>query len=52
MSDFESAVARQEGKGLDTEHQKAVDFVEKHRDFFEHYGRGHVHVEPAPPELR
>ena len=32
-------------------HQEAVLFVEKYRDFFEHYARGRVKFEPAPPEL-
>ena len=32
-------------------HQEAVEFVEKHRDFFEHYAGGRVKIEPAPAGL-
>jgi hypothetical protein len=32
-------------------HQEAVEFVESHRDFFEHYARGAVKIEPAPEGL-
>lgn len=32
-------------------HAEAVAFVEKHRDFFEHYAKGRVSVEPAPSGL-
>jgi len=31
---------------------EAIDFVEKHRDFFEHYARGKVNFEPAPEGLK
>ena len=31
-----------------SEHTEALAFVEKHRDFFEHYAKGRVSVEPAP----
>lgn len=34
-----------------TAHQEAVDFFEKHRDFFEHYAGGRVKIEPAPAGL-
>ena len=33
------------------DHQEAVGFVEKHRDFFEHFARGRVKIEPAPEGL-
>ncbi|MFA6227270.1 MAG: VWA domain-containing protein [Candidatus Paceibacterota bacterium] len=33
------------------EHAEAVAFVEKHRDFFEHYAKGKVNIEPAPQGL-
>ena len=32
-------------------HQEALEFVEKYRDFFEHYARGRVKFEPAPAGL-
>lgn len=32
-------------------HREAVEFVEKHRDFFEHFARGRVKFEPAPEGL-
>ncbi|MEK7509664.1 MAG: vWA domain-containing protein [Patescibacteria group bacterium] len=32
-------------------HAEAVAFVNKHRDFFEHYARGKVSFKPAPPGL-
>lgn len=35
----------------DVTHQEAVEFVNKHRDFFEHYARGKVSFKPAPPGL-
>ncbi|MEI6397050.1 MAG: vWA domain-containing protein [Candidatus Taylorbacteria bacterium] len=34
------------------EHAEAVALVEKHRDFFEHYAKGKIKVEPAPAELK
>lgn len=30
------------------EHAEAVALVEKHRDFFEHYAKGQIKIEPAP----
>lgn len=38
-------------KEIENAHQEAVDFVEKHRDFLEHYNRGQIKVEPAPEGL-
>ena len=35
----------------ENEHAEAVAFVEKHRDFFEHYAKGRVEIEPAPEGL-
>lgn len=35
-----------------SEHAEAVAFVEKHRDFFEHYAKGRVIIEPAPQRLK
>ena len=35
----------------DIEHAEAVALVEKHRDFFEHYAKGKIKIEPAPKEL-
>lgn len=32
-------------------HQEAIEFVEKNRDFFEHYARGGVKFAPAPEGL-
>ncbi len=32
-------------------HSEAFDFVARHRDFFEHYARGKVNIEPAPAGL-
>src|SRR5882724_9369002 len=32
-------------------HTEAVDFVNRHRDFFESYARGDVSVKPAPAGL-
>ncbi len=32
-------------------HEEALQFVEAHRDFFEHYARGKVTFAPAPPGL-
>ncbi len=34
------------------EHAEAVALVEKHRDFFEHYVKGKIKIEPAPAELK
>lgn len=33
------------------EHEEAVALVEKHRDFFEHYAKGKIKIEPAPKDL-
>ncbi len=35
----------------ENEHIEAVEFFEKHRDFFEHYAKGRVNVEPAPKSI-
>jgi len=35
-----------------SEHTEAVALVEKHRDFFEHYAKGRVKIEPAPEGLK
>ncbi len=32
----------------ENEHAEAVALVEKHRDFFEHYAKGKIKIEPAP----
>lgn len=32
----------------ENEHTEAVELVEKHRDFFEHYAKGRIKIEPAP----
>lgn len=34
------------------EHSEAVMFIEKHRDFFEHYTKGRIKIEPAPKSLK
>ena len=36
----------------DNEHAEAVALVEKHRDFFEHYAKGKIKIEPAPKEVK
>ena len=36
---------------IESAHQEAMGFVEKHRDFLEHYGRGQIKIEPAPEGL-
>lgn len=33
-------------------HQEAMEFVEKHRDFLEHYARGGIKIESAPEGLK
>ncbi|MEI6191177.1 MAG: VWA domain-containing protein [bacterium] len=33
------------------EHAEAVALVEKHRDFFEHYAKGKIKIEPAPKSI-
>ena len=35
-----------------TEHAEAVALVKKHRDFFEHYAKGKIKIEPAPEGLK
>lgn len=37
---------------VESEHAEAVAFVEQHRDFFEHYAKGRVNIEPAPKGLQ
>lgn len=49
-------VIRQEGDGgkevnNEAEHNEAVEFVNLHRDLFEHRLRGHAEFKPAPPGL-
>lgn len=34
------------------EHAEVVAFVEKHRDFFEHYAQGRVKISPAPKGVK
>lgn len=41
-----------EEMGENNEHAEAVALVEKHRDFFEHYAKGKVKIEPAPSDLK
>ena len=40
-----------EETGGNDEHSLAVALVEKHRDFFEHYAKGKIKIEPAPKEI-
>jgi len=40
-----------EGTLIESEHTEAVALVEKHRDFFEHYAKGRIKIEPAPKGL-
>lgn len=40
-----------EEMGENNEHTEAVALVEKHRDFFEHYAKGRVKIEPASKEM-
>src|SRR3989344_64455 len=47
----EGGSAREESKSETEAHQEAMDFVERNRNFFEHYARGRVKFEPAPPGL-
>lgn len=35
----------------ENEHAEAVALVEKHRDFFEHYAKGRIKIEPAPKSV-
>lgn len=47
-------IIRQEGDEVaerENEHKEAVDFVNLHRDLFEHRLRGHAEFKPAPPGL-
>lgn len=39
-------------KEIESAHKEAMEFVEKHRDFLEHYARGGVKIEPAPAGLK
>src|SRR3989344_6130433 len=54
---MENPIADQNAEAVDggtitrSPHEEAVEFVEKHRDFFEHFARGRVKVEPAPEGL-
>lgn len=42
----------QDGDGKTIEdHNRAVEFVERHRDLFEHKARGRIRIEPAPTGL-
>jgi hypothetical protein len=36
---------------VENEHAEAVVLVEKHRDFFEHYAKGKIKIEPAPKSI-
>ncbi len=48
-------IIRQEGDGgaveSEAEHKEAVEFVNLHRDLFEHRLRGHAEFKAAPPDL-
>ncbi len=44
-----SSLEKEEKEG---EHAEAVALVEKHRDFFEHYAKGKIKIEPAPKGLK
>src|SRR3989344_9702549 len=52
---MERLVINQQSSGEDNEgkkaHEKAVKFVESHRDFFERYAKGKIKIEPAPEGL-
>ncbi len=37
---------------VESEHAEAVALVEKHRDFFEHYAKGRIKIEPAPKDKK
>ncbi len=50
-SDSENRTGESEKESLKSPHREAVEFVEKYRDFFEHYARGRVNFEPAPAGL-
>ncbi len=43
---------KKEGEENEGEHAEAVALVEKHRDFFEHYAKGKIKIEPAPADLK
>lgn len=45
-----SPISRSE-KQENRAHQEAIEFVERHRDLFEHYARGTISIEPAPADL-
>ncbi|MBI3273730.1 MAG: VWA domain-containing protein [Candidatus Colwellbacteria bacterium] len=47
----EDGSAKEENGSEAEAHREAMGFVEKNRDFFEHYARGRVKFEPAPPGL-
>src|SRR3989344_3371692 len=36
----------------ENEHSEAMEFVEKHRDFLEHYAKGRVKILPAPEGIK
>ena len=40
-----------EGRGGNSEHAEATALVEKYRDFFEHYAKGKIKIEPASKEI-
>jgi hypothetical protein len=44
----------QNSEGIDgnNEHTEAVTFVERHRDYFEHYAGGRIKIAPAPEGLK
>jgi hypothetical protein len=41
-----------ENQKAENEHAEAITLVEKHRDYFEHYARGRIKIEPAPKRLK
>jgi hypothetical protein len=47
-SEGHSSLEKEESEG---EHAEAVALVEKHRDFFEHYAKGKIKIEPAPKSV-
>ena len=42
---------KDEDKEIESAHKEAMEFVEKHRDFLEHYARGGINIKPAPEGL-
>lgn len=42
---------KSEEMGGNNRHAEAVALVEKHRDFFEHYAKGRIKIEPAPESV-